>query len=162
MKTTEIIEIIETNPDAIFIDNHSGMEYRIEGFTKSANGAKMVVVRQIWGRYDADTDSVTIHESKNTRTRQPNAVGCVKYSSDSYMQVVIKNQYHAQQARLERVANQRETIAALNPQLAAALKANGIEEKHTSRYSYDTEYTLTLSPQNAAKLLALLNAGAAQ
>jgi hypothetical protein len=162
MKITEITEIIETNPDAIFIDNHSGMEYRIEGITTSANGAKMVVIRQIWGRYEIDTDIVTSHTSKNTRTRQPNAVGCVKYSSESYMQVVIKNQYHAQQARLERVANQRKTIAALNPQLAAALKANGIEEMHTSRYCTDTDYKLTLSPQNAAKLLAILNAGAAQ
>ena len=162
MKINEITEIIEVNPRAIFIDHHSSGTYTIEGFTKSANGARMVVTRGIWGRYDIETDTVIIKESETTRTRQTNAVGCLGYGSELIYMARIRSDYQAEQARTNRINTAREAIAELKPQLAAALKANGIEEMYTSRLSFDTDYKLTLSHENAAKLLALLNAGAAQ
>jgi len=74
----------------------------------------------------------------------------------------LKNRFLANQAVSKKQADLQNQIAELVPQLNEALKANGIDQLPTWHCSTDMKYMIQLNAENAAKLLAILNAGVAQ
>jgi len=160
MKQSEIQEVINTNPTAVFsIDQRFTCHYIITGFVKETQwknrGSKPVtyaLAQQII--FDADTQTIItckLVEKKALRS----VAGVFTNSVDSYKAHKIDMAQRSANAVIVKEQNEN-AMNDMKPELNRLLKALNIENKERN-YSTATTFKIEVDVNSATALLALLN-----
>ena len=160
MKQSEIQEVINTNPTAVFsIDQRYTCHYIITGFVKEKNWSSYsskpmtyALAQQIY--FDADTQTIItckLVEKKALRS----VAGVFTNSVDSYKAHKIEMAQRSANALIVKEQNEN-AMNDMKPELDRLLKALNIENKERN-YSTATTFKIEVDVKSATALLALLN-----
>jgi len=160
MKQSEIQEVINTNPTAVFsLNQRYTCHYIITGFVKETHwnnrGSKPMtyaLAQQII--FDADTQTImTCKLVENIALRS--VAGVFSNSVDSYKAHKIDMAQRSANARIVKEQNEN-AMNDIKPELDRLLKALNIENKERN-YSTATTFKIEVDVKSAIALLALLN-----
>lgn len=162
MKQSEIQEVIDANPTAVFSSpaKYTGF-FIISGFVKEsreryAKPTTFALTQQVY--FDQKTQTTSI--STSVRKMSLRSVGGVFINSvDAYNAYKVQRFNQTASAKIVH-AQKIDIMNEIKPQLASALKALDIDNK-ARNYSDEITFKIELDIDNADALLALLNTLAA-
>lgn len=165
MKQSEIQEVINSLPDAVFVSNarYNG-DFIVKGFVmeppaknKSGKPIAYALTQQIF--FDEKTQTTSI--STFVHKKPLRIISHVfSISINEYNQNKIQMLNHKIKVKMVREQN-IDAMNEIKPQLSCALKALNIEN-NARIWESDTTFKIELNVENAEALLALLNTIAAE